>query len=382
MKKCVLLGASGSIGKQTLDIINRHPNDLKCVAFSVGKNISLIDSLLTHERFELICVQNKEDYDFLSVKYPDQSFVYGDKGLIACVELNNYDILINALVGFVGLSPTLKAIELGKDIALANKETLVVAGQLVMQKIDQYKVHLYPIDSEHSGLQQILYGHSMKEVNSLIITASGGSFRDLSREQLEQVTIQDALQHPNWSMGAKITIDSATMVNKAFEVIEAHWLFNMDYQRIKVILHPESIVHALVEFKDYSVIAQMANADMRLPIQYALMGVHSDLNQKPLDLASLKSLNFKEMDDVRYPLFSFILKKVNLGGNQSTLINASNEIAVNAFLNDEISFLDIEKIIIGTVETIPYKELKTLEDFIKADQEARAFARAMIQEGI
>ncbi len=267
MKNIAVLGASGSIGTQAIDVIERHPNEFNLIAFTVGKNIDYAKKIIEKHQPEMISVQNIEDIDAFS-EY-DVNIVSGKEGLISVATYEKNDLVLNALLGSVGLEPTMRAIEAGKDIALANKETLVVAGELVMAHARQYNVNILPVDSEHAAIFQCLNGEDMKQIKKVTITASGGSFRDLSREALEHVTVEDALNHPNWSMGHKITIDSATMMNKGFEVIEAKWLFDLDISKIETILHKESIIHSMVEFVDTSVMAQLGTPDMRMPIQYA-----------------------------------------------------------------------------------------------------------------
>lgn len=268
-------------------------------------------------------------------------------GLIEAAVFDKADILVNAVIGSVGLHPTLQAIEAGKVIAIANKETLVTAGHIVMDAAAKYNVPVLPVDSEHSAIFQCLQGENPKNIERLIITASGGSFRDLSRKELEQVTVDDALNHPNWSMGAKITIDSATMMNKGLEVIEAHWLFGLPYEKIDVLLHKESIIHSMVEFHDSSVIAQLGTPDMRIPIQYALSFPErlAAANGKKLDLAAIGKLHFQPMDLERFRCLHFAFEAGKAGGTLPTVLNAANEVAVQKFLNQEISFLQIEDLI-------------------------------------
>jgi len=305
MKKIVLLGATGSIGMQTIDVCLKHPDKFEIVGLSVGRNINLLQKILTKLTVKSVCI--KEYNQFLIDKYPDIDFYFGDTGLIDLVSLSDYQVLVNALVGFVGLMPTITAIKNKKNVALANKETLVVAGDIVNKLKNKYGVTIYPIDSEHSAIFQALQGNKINQVKKIIITASGGSFRNLSREDLKNVTVNDALNHPNWKMGAKITIDSATMMNKGFEVIEAHYLFDLPYNKIETILHYESIVHSMVEYNDNSIIAQLGNSDMRLPIQYAITypDRYNVIGSEELDFKKWSNLTFKEMDYDRYPLLKF-----------------------------------------------------------------------------
>ncbi|MEG0315218.1 MAG: 1-deoxy-D-xylulose-5-phosphate reductoisomerase [Erysipelotrichaceae bacterium] len=375
MKNIVLLGASGSIGLQTIDVVKAHSDLFHIEAISIGKNISVLRNILKEIDVKIVCVAKKEDMDLLEKEYKEIKFVCGESGLMYITSLETFDTLVNALVGFVGLKPTLNAINNNKDIALANKETLVVGGSLVKAAIKEHNVHLYPIDSEHSAIFQCLRGNDSKEVDKLIITASGGSFRNLERNQLENVTLEQALNHPNWSMGAKITIDSATMMNKGLEVIEAHYLFDTDYKDIEVLLHQESVVHSMVQYKDTSIIAQLGTADMRLPIQYALNypnRIELKGGQK-LNLAELGLLHFKKIDFIRYPLVKVAIECGKAEGNALAIMNAANECAVNLFLNNKIKFLDIELYIVDALKHIDYKKNVTLEDIIEADQAARTF---------
>ncbi len=373
MKKIVILGASGSIGVQTLDVIAQHSDELVCLGISVGRNIDWLKDHLSTHKYQLVVVQYKHDMDELSSLFHAQTFDYGDEGLIRLSTLKEADTLVNALVGFAGLIPTLKAIEQGKDIALANKETLVVAGYQVMEAIKQYKVNLRPIDSEHSAILQALQGNNLDEVSRLIVTASGGSFRDKTREELKAVSVKEALKHPNWSMGQKITIDSATLVNKAFEVIEAHWLFNMPFDKIEVVIHKESIIHSMVEYFDGSIMAQLGSPDMRVPIQYALCGPQRlVLKGQRLNFNTLSQLNFKPLDESFYPCFPMIINAAKKGGNQMVIVNAANEAAVQLFLNAKINFLDIERIIQECLLKYPYKEVLSIEEMVQLDQQVKA----------
>ena len=271
MKKIMLLGASGSIGTQTLDVVKHHSSEFEIIGLSVGYNKEkLIEILDSFSSVRMVCMAKEEDMEEMQKRYPTLHFCFGDAGLKQLAAMDGYDVLVNAVVGFRGLVPTLTAIEHDKMVALANKESLVAGGPLIKRALKEHRVSLYPIDSEHSAIFQCLQGNAMREVDKLIITASGGSFRDRSREELVNVTVREALHHPNWNMGGRITIDSATMMNKGFEVIEAHYLFDMSYDDIEVVIHRESIIHSMVQYRDHAIIAQLGTADMRLPIQYAL----------------------------------------------------------------------------------------------------------------
>ncbi len=344
MKNIAILGASGSIGQQALDVIREHATDFNLVAFSVGKNIAYAQNIINEFKPDIVSVQYEEDIEKLS--HLDVEIVYGDKGLLVVSTYHKTDLLLNSILGSIGLKPTMAAIEAGIDIALANKETLVVAGELVMNKAKEKNVKILPVDSEHSAIFQCLHGENNQNINKLIITASGGSFRDLTRDELKDVTLEDALNHPNWSMGQKITIDSATMMNKGLEVIEAKWLFDLNIDQIETILHKESIIHSMVEFNDSSIIAQLGTPDMRTPIQYAFTyPERAPRDAERLNLAQIGQLNFKEMDFNRFKCIKLAYKALSIGGTMPVVLNAVNEVAVGKFLNKEISFLDIERMI-------------------------------------
>lgn len=380
MKLISLLGATGSIGTQTIDIIREHPTEFRLAAFSVGKNINLARKLIGDFKPELVSVQDYSDCHTLKAEFPQTNFTYGNEGLIEVAVFEKSEILVNAVLGSVGLHPTLQAIECGKVIAIANKETLVTAGHLVMEAATKNNVRLLPVDSEHSAIFQALQGEKDKNIERLILTASGGSFRERSREELENVTVQEALNHPNWSMGAKITIDSATMMNKGLEVIEAHWLFHMPYEKIDVLLHKESIIHSMVEFHDSSIIAQLGTPDMRVPIQYALtfpdrvpLSTATRLN-----LASIGKLHFQEMDVERFRCLQYAYMAGNKGGTMPTVLNAANETAVAAFLAGKIRFLQIEDLIeraLSTHQTINHPSLTMIEE---VDKETRQYVHSLL----
>lgn len=377
MRNLVILGASGSIGKQTIDVCEKHPDEFTIIGLAVGKNVDYLRELLKKFDVHYACTQEK--HPELAKEFPGVKFFDGDEGLNQMAQIEEYDLLVNALVGFTGFIPTLKAIEAKKDIALANKETLVAGGDLVKKAISKYKVNLYPIDSEHSAIFQCIHGNRKEDIKRLIVTGSGGSFRDLPVEELENVTVEAALKHPCWSMGSKITIDSATMMNKGFEVIEAHYLFDIDYDHIDVILHRESIVHSMVEFNDGSVLAQMGNPDMRVPIQYALMyPKHVECpNYHQLDLGKILSLNFKEMDYNRYPLVAIAKEIGKYGGNLGAVLNGANDTAVALFLDHKIKFLDIEKSIVATLKACKYIKDPTVQDIVEAHNWARNYVNEM-----
>ena len=373
MKRLVLLGASGSIGLQTADVVRQHPSLFSLRAFGVGRNIQAARELLDQFPVDIVSVQEQKDAGILQKEYPHTRFVYGREGMNTLVSLPDYDVFVKALVGFAGLEPTLTAIKHGHDVALANKESLVVGGELVYRELNKYGVSLYPIDSEHSAIFQCLQGSRRQDVRRLIITASGGSFRRLSRSELKNVTVRDALAHPNWSMGAKITIDSATMMNKGFEIMEAHWLFDMPYSKIDTVIHEESIVHSMVEYIDGAVIAQMGVADMRLPIQYALSWpdrLPIDLQGK-LDLTEIGTLHFRRMDEERYPLIPLTYRVAEKGGSLPAVLNAANEAANLAFREERIGFTDIEDLLKEAIDQAEYREISSLEELIETDIRTR-----------
>lgn len=376
MKYISLLGATGSIGKQTLDVIRNHPDKFRLVAMSVGQNIDLTREIINEFKPEFVSVRNHDDYKKLKIEYDDQiNFSYGDDGIVEVAVYDRANILVNAVMGSVGLYPTLQAINAKKTIALANKETLVTAGHLVMAAAKEKGVSILPVDSEHSAIFQCLQGEEAKNIDRLIITASGGSFRDQTREELINVTVDQALNHPNWSMGAKITIDSATMMNKGLEVIEAHWLFDLPYEKIDVLLHRESIIHSMVEFQDTSVKAQLGSPDMRVAIQYALS--YPDRfplkTGSKLNLADIGKLHFQEMDFQRFRCLKLAYDAGNIGGTLPTVLNAANEAAVTAFLNRKITFLQIDDLVEKALERHNLIKNPDLETINMVDRETRAY---------
>lgn len=381
MKKLVLLGATGSIGTQTVDVVLQHPDDFEIVALSAGHNIQVLKEILSKISVQAISVQEEKDAEELKKEYPDLEVYNGDEGLVQLATRNDYDLLVNALVGFVGFLPTLRGIESGHDVALANKETLVCGGSLIHAALKKYNKVLYPIDSEHSAIFQCMQGNNKKAIKKLLITCSGGAFRNKSKEELKNVTLQDALAHPNWSMGSKITVDCANLMNKGFEVTEAHWLFDIDYDDIEVLMHPESVMHSSVEYVDHSVIAQLGVPDMRLPIQYALTVPERypiDLGGT-LDLTKIGTLHFAKPDLQRHPLLALAYEAGKKGGNLDAVMNAANEVANLAFRNGEIPFLMIEEIVIEAVQSAEFYELETVEDLIRANEWGRDFALEYIR---
>lgn len=378
MKKILLLGATGSIGQQTIDVIEQHPDEFELVGIAAGHQEDKLHAIYKkHPGIQgvgLTAFTNPEAFQPAKV-------YSGENMMEEMVKDLDYDLLVNATVGFRGLKPTLAAIQRDKNVALANKETLVAGGDLVKKEMEKHPVHLYPIDSEHSAIFQCLQGNKKEQVKRLIITASGGSFRDKKREELKDVSVEQALAHPNWNMGKRITIDSATMVNKGFEVIEAHHLFDIDYDHIDVVLHAQSIVHSMVEYKDNAVIAQMGSADMRLPIQYAIH-YPERINLKeehPLDMTKTLTLNFKEMDFERYPMLKVAYEVGKAKGNAGAVFNGADEEAVAQFLNKNISFLDIESAIVHALKTVPYISDPSLSDLLESDKLARKAVKEYVK---
>lgn len=382
MKKIILLGASGSIGQQSLDILRSHKDEFKLVAASVGERISVVHDMVKEFPVTSICVLRQEDAYALKQLYPSLQITHGEQGLVDLINSVEADIAINGIVGFAGLIPTITAIRKDMDVALANKESLVIGGELIARELKQHRVHLIPVDSEHSAIFQCLNGVNRCEVNKLILTASGGSFRNKTREQLKNVTVLEALNHPNWQMGNKITIDSATFMNKGFEVIEAHYLFNMDYDDIEVLIHPQSIVHSMIQTVDGAILAQFGTPDMRLPIQYALTYPQrlAIVDSKRLSLNQV-SLDFSEPDIERFPLLDVAYACGRKAGNSGAILNAANEVAVNAFLNGKIDFLEIERLILKALDCIEYKQECELIDLVEADRLTREYVLGILKGG-
>ena len=381
MKKISLLGATGSIGWQTYDILKEQREAFQLVAFSSGKNMEKTREMIDNLKPELVSVQLEEDALLLAKEYPTIHFTFGAQGLVEVATHPASTVLVNAVLGSVGLESTLAAIRMGKTIAIANKETLVTAGHLVMAEAKKYNATILPVDSEHSAIFQSMNGENPKDIERLIITASGGSFRDKTRDQLKHETVADALNHPNWSMGAKITIDSATMMNKGLEVIEAHVLFDMPYEKIDVLLHRESIIHSLVEYHDTSVIAQLGTPDMRVPIQYALsypdrIPLH---NGQRLNLAQIGQLHFQEMDFERYPALRLAYEAGRTGGTILTAMNAANEAAVAAFLQGKITFLQIDETIERVMQAHQNIAIPDLQTILQVDSETRKIVLDMVK---
>ena len=375
MKKITVLGSTGSIGTQSLEVIKAHPDRFRVEALTCGKNKKKLEEQIEKFRPAFAVTEREEDAHYLMRKFPRTEFSWGEKGLIEAAE-GGCDMVLNALMGMRGLAPTYAAIQAGKDIALANKETLVAGGELVMDAAAKAGVKLLPVDSEHSAIFQCLEGNQNRPVKKILLTASGGPFRGYTKEQLENVTLAQALKHPKWNMGAKITIDSATMMNKGLEVIEARWLFDFEPERIKVVVHPESIVHSAVEFEDGAVIAQLGSADMRTPIAYSLgWPERLDGCAKRLSLAEIGRLTFEEPDTKTFPLLQAAYDALAAGGGATIVLNAANEIAVEAFLEGRIGFTDIFSTVRGMMDSIAAPLPGSVDEIIELDCAVRAKTR-------
>lgn len=373
MKRLVLLGASGSIGKQAIAIIREHLDELELVGVSVGKNIDFLREILNEFNVKYACTQlNNED---LAKEYPHIHFYHGEEGLFTLAKLSDYDLLVNSLVGFVGFKPTLFAIENHKDIALANKETLVAGGKIINKAIEENGVKLYPIDSEHVAIWQCMQGHKKEDIRRLILTGSGGAFRDYEREQLIEADLKKALNHPVWNMGAKITIDSATMMNKGFEVIEAHYLFDIPYEKIDVVLHKEACVHSMVEYNDGALLAQLGVPSMKMMIKYALLYPNHkwDKETEYLDFEKMSELHFKKMDYSRYPLVKLAKQVGGFEGNFGAVLIGANDEAVSLFLNGRIQFVDIESYIFKTLKAARYIKDPTADQIVSSHAWAKEY---------
>ena len=378
MKNISILGVTGSIGTQALDVLRFHKDKFKLVAISAYKNIDLTLDIIEEFKPRVVAINDKASFEKLknikgTLDY-DFELLYGMEGLIKVATLKEVHTVLTSVVGMIGLKPTLEAIKCKKDIALANKETLVVAGELVMNEAKKYGVKILPVDSEHSAIFQCLQGNDLKSVDKIIITASGGPFRGYSKKQLENVTLNQALNHPKWSMGKKITIDSSTLMNKGLEVIEAHWLFDCDYENIEVVVHPQSIIHSMVQYKDGAVIAQLGVTDMKLPIQYALNYPLRDNNiSEKLDFYKINELNFYKPDTEVFRCLKLAYKAGKMGGLLPTILNGANEVCVDLFLNEKIKYLDIPTIVEECMEVFKNDMEVSLRNIIDLDKSVREY---------
>lgn len=375
MKKIAILGSTGSIGTQTLDVV-REQGDIQVVAMAAGRNITLLEKQVREFHPKLVAVWEEKDANVLrnNLRDIEVNVVYGMEGLLEVSVIPEAEILVTAIVGMLGIRPTIAAIEAGKDIALANKETLVTAGHLIMPLAARKGVAILPVDSEHSAIFQCLQGKADNKIHKILLTASGGPFRGKKREELSKVQVEDALKHPNWSMGRKITIDSATLVNKGLEVMEAKWLFGVELEQIQVVVHPQSVVHSMVEYADGAVIAQLGTPDMRLPIQYALYyPSRRNLSGEKLDFYQLSDLTFEAPDTETFTGLKLAIQAMKQGGNVPTIFNAANEKAVALFLNRKISFLEIPEIIGESMENIQYIQQPDVDKILETEAETYAF---------
>lgn len=383
MKKISILGSTGSIGTQTLDVVRANRDKFEVVAISANSSINLLLEQIKEFKPKYVAVYNEASAKVLKEMIPSDiniEVLSGMEGLVAISSLDEIDVLLTAIVGMIGLVPTLEAIKKGKTIALANKETLVTAGQLVMEEAKKNNVKILPVDSEHSAIFQCLNGENNKEIESLILTASGGPFRGKTKSELLNVTKNEALKHPNWSMGRKISIDSSTLMNKGLEVIEAKWLFDVNTDKIDVVVHPQSIIHSMVQFVDSSIIAQMGCPDMKLPIQYALTYPDRILNDfERLDFSKLTSLTFEKPDLETFPCLKLAYDSLNMGGTYSAVLNAANEVLVNEFLEDKIGFYDIPYYIEKTLDAHKSISKPSLEEILHIDKWSRDFVKECIK---
>ena len=381
-KRIAIFGSTGSIGKQTLEVIDAHPDLFEVEILTAHSNDKLLIEQALKYKPNAVVIGDERKYEAVkNALIPKDIKVFaGESALEEVANFDTYDMMLAAIVGFAGLKPTLKAIEKGKAIALANKETLVVAGDIVMQLAVEKRVPIIPVDSEHSAIFQCLVGETRNKIEKVILTASGGPFLGKKPNFLVNVKRDHALQHPNWNMGAKITIDSATLMNKGLEMIEAKWLFNLSHEQIEVIIHPQSIVHSMVQFEDGSIKAQMGLPDMKLPIQYALTFPQRIANKNPrANFKKIPTLSFEEPDIKTFRNLSLAMTALEKGGNLPCILNAANEIAVWAFLNNRIGFLDITAVVEKAMQKINYIEKPNLLDYFESDGEARNFAASLIK---
>jgi len=385
MKRISILGSTGSIGRQCLDVIESLPGRFEVVALAAGSNADLVAEQIVRHQPAVVSVSTEEAARQLCAALesrgdtgkdrPSPEILFGAEGIERVATHPRAEIVLSATVGVVGLPATYKAIECGKDIALANKEVLVAAGEVVMAAVARRGIALLPVDSEHNAIHQCLRAGEDKEVKRLVLTASGGPFRETPLAQLAKVTPKQALAHPNWKMGQRITIDSATMMNKGFEVIEAHWLFGVELERVQVVIHPQSTIHSMVEYVDGSILAQLGPTDMRMPIQYALTYPERVASKGcALDWSALKRLDFEEVPDKRFPCLSLAREAARIGGPLPCALNAADEVAVAAFLENRLDFLGISRVVEYVLERMPRTPLGSVEDVLAADAEARRLA--------
>ena len=380
-KHIAILGSTGSIGTQSLEVVDAHPERFVVEVLTANNNSNLLIQQAIKYKPNIVVITNQEKYKEVNEALFDLGIkVYaGQQSLEEVVENENIDIVLTALVGYSGLKPTIRAIKSGKNIALANKETLVVAGDLITKLCQQYGVQIYPVDSEHSAIFQCLVGENFNPIEKIYLTASGGPFRGRKRNELLNITREQALKHPNWEMGAKITIDSASMMNKGLEVIEAKWLFDLKVNQIEVVVHPQSIIHSAVQYTDGSVIAQIGVPDMKLPIQYALgFPERLENNFKRFSFFDYPELTFEKPDKETFRNLQLAFNAMDKGGNSPCVLNAANEIVVDAFLNNRIGFLSMSDVIENCMEKITFVKNPTIEDYVNTDRETRILANELL----
>ena len=382
MKQIAILGSTGSIGTQTLDVVRQHPSEFSVYALSAHRSLDLLIQQALEFNPAVVCIADERLYQPLREALSDLPIkvMAGEQAIAEMVTMPAIDAVVAAMVGYAGLRPTIEAIKAKKNIALANKETLVVAGEIICRLAKRHQVSILPVDSEHSAIFQSLVGEDMHSVEKLLLTASGGPFRTFTYEQMLHVTAAQALQHPNWEMGAKITIDSASMMNKGFEVIEARWLFDIPVEKIQVLVHPQSVIHSAVQFVDGSVKAQLGTPDMRIPIQYALTYPARWLSDVPrLDLFAVKQLTFEEPDMQRFPNLRLAYEAMEKGGNMPCILNAANEVVNLAFREGKCGFLQMSEVIEQTMATTSFITEPTYEDYVQTDKEARKIAKELLK---
>ena len=381
MKQIAILGSTGSIGTQTLDVVRQHPEAFSVYALTAHRSVDMLIQQALEFNPAVVCIADEAYYPRLREALSDLPIqvMAGEKAIAEMVTMPEIDVVVAAMVGYAGLRPTIEAIRAKKTIALANKETLVVAGEIICRLAQRYKVNILPVDSEHSAIFQCLVGESRDSIEKLLLTASGGPFRTFTYEQMQHVTAAQALQHPNWEMGAKITIDSASMMNKGFEVIEARWLFDIPVEKIQVLVHPQSVVHSAVQFVDGSVKAQLGTPDMRIPIQYALTYPERWYSNVPrLDLFATKQLTFEEPDLQRFPNLRLAYEAMEKGGNMPCILNAANEVVNLAFREGRCGFLQMSEVIAETMAKTNFITEPTYEDYVQTDRLARQIAKERI----
>lgn len=381
MKTIIILGSTGSIGTNTLDIVQRFPQEFRVVGLTAGNNIEKLKEQIRAFKPQAVAVASESAAAALRQRCAGLSveILAGEDGIAQVAAMPGAELVISAIVGAAGLVPTLAAIRSGKHIALANKEPMVMAGKLMQEEAHKHGVRIFPVDSEHSAIFQSLEGHRLEDVRRLILTASGGALWTLTKEQLQDVTPERALQHPNWKMGSKITIDSATLMNKGLEVVEARWLFDIPESRIDVLIHRESIIHSLVEYQDRSMIAQLGLPDMRTPISYAMRyPERMPLDLPSLDLTEVGKLTFCTPDHERFPCLKLGYESLRIGGSMPAAMNAANEVAVEAFLNGGIRFVEIAEVIRSTMEAHSHREIECLDDALETDRWAREKAESLV----